>query len=586
MKVTAALRAKLLELGLITKDADDSKAISAALKAVGDGKISANELAELTADKEDEQADSLIKSLESIATVTSELVTLVKNQGERLEKIEKGGEKTGKEGNDPEDTEPEDTEPEAGTKGKNPEGDGGKSGKEGGKSGKNGKEGESGTPGKSPGKSAIGSFLTKFSEEYHEDESPISVEVKSVAANYDSTKSAATYPEFTSRGVRHPMAGQTVSEANRKIDKSSELDQAINGAWIKYMLASSAKGQPIPRGLRLTEHDRHLVEYALHESKFVGVINGEGSDSDGSISVKGRKLSASEIKAVLDDGTSGGLEVAPITFDDAIIMIPILRGEFFPNVNVKTITRGRRVEGGIIGNVTLSSGGADNIAIPLFNTANFIAAFDTTIHVVNGSIEIGLDFESDSVPDVGRIVSEQYGMVLSNWLDRVVCVGNGSTEPEGIMVASGTVNVSAANGTGGPATVGDYEGLLFGVPKKYKQGFPTSRIMYGANETTYSRARGIAVGSGDQRRVFGMNQEDYQLFGHPFGISEDMANNQRFYANMARYRMYRRLGLTMRMSTEGKELIRNNLMLITARARFGGQLEDGNAAAVTVNGQA
>lgn len=581
MKVTAALRAKLVELGLIEKSVDDSKVISAALKAVGDGKITAGELAELTADKDDEEADSLIKSLQGITNVNSELVGLVKSQGERLDKIEKG-EKGGKPEGSSTETPGEEGEEGTGTgseKNGKPDGDG--TGKDGKGQNSSQKQGDN-----LPKKSAIGSFLSKFSEEYQEDEGPLSVEVKSVAANYSSTKSAAHYPDFTHRGVRHPLAGQQVKENDRSIDQSSELDEAINGAWVKFMLGSSAKGQPLPRGLRMTEHDRQLVEYALHESKFVGVINGEGSESEGSISVKGRKLSASEVKAVLDDGTSGGLEVAPITFDDAIIMIPILRGEFFPNVNVKTITRGRRVEGGVIGNVTLSSGGADNIAIPLFNTANFISAFDTTIHVVNGSIEIGLDFESDSVPDVGRIVSEQYGMVLANWLDRVVCVGNGSTEPEGIMVASGTVNVPASAGAGGPATVGDYEGLLFGVPKKYKQGFPTNRIMYGANETTYSRARGIAVGASDQRRVFGMNQQDYMLFGHPFGISEDMANNQRFFANMARYRMYRRLGLTMRMSTEGKELIRNNLMLITARARFGGQLEDANAAAVTVNGQA
>ncbi|WP_196300513.1 hypothetical protein, partial [Streptococcus pneumoniae] len=83
------------------------------------------------------------------------------------------------------------------------------------------------------------------------------------------------------------------------------------------------------------------------------------------------------------------LEIAPIAFDDQIILTPLLNGEFFPRFNTVPITRGRRIESASMGNVTLSSGGADGTDIPLFATAAFIAAFDTTIFVVNGSIEIG-----------------------------------------------------------------------------------------------------------------------------------------------------------------------------------------------------
>jgi hypothetical protein len=39
--------------------------------------------------------------------------------------------------------------------------------------------------------------------------------------------------------------------------------------------------------------------------------------------------------------------------------------------------------------------------------------------------------------------------------------------------------------------------------------------------------------------------------------------------------MYRRRGLTMRTSTDGDTLIRRNELLITATARYGGQMERG-----------
>lgn len=414
------------------------------------------------------------------------------------------------------------------------------------------------------------------------------VRVKGAHESYEKTRKAAVYPEFTKEGKgRHPFAGQPVRDEARELEHSSDLDKAISGAFFKFMLKAQHKG-PLPPTAKMTDHEVDLIQYALRECKWGGVIRAgfgddAGEEAPNAIAVKNRKLSDMEIKAVLDDVTSGGIEIAPIVFDDDIIMTPLLHSELYPLVTVKTITRGRRIEGASMGNVTLSSGGVDGTDIPLFNTASFVAAFDTNIHVVNGAIEIGLDFLSDSPIGVAEEVTRQYGEVLLAWLDEQIALGDGSTEPEGIFVASGTVSV--AMGSDAP-TVGDYENLLFGVPKQYKRGTEPSRIVYLGNETSYSRARAIAVGGSDQRRVFGMDHESYKLLGHDYKIEDSLPNTKVAFFNARRYRMYRRLGLTMKTTTEGKTLTRANQMLITARARFGGNLEDGNCAAVCTDAQA
>lgn len=418
------------------------------------------------------------------------------------------------------------------------------------------------------------------------------VKVHGAHERYSKQRDALKYPTELGNGRKHPFAGQDVFEniggasgaTRRKLSEPSDLDMAVNGAYFKWAMQMQL-GQKCPPPLRMNEHEQELMAYALKEVAWTGIIGGVGSESDNAMVVRNAKLTAHQQKAILDDAGSGGLELAPIAFDDAVIMTPQLFGEFFPSINVINVARGRRMEGGSMGNVTLSSGGADGTSIPLFSTASFISAFDTSIFVVNGAIEIGLDFLSDSPIDVAGEVTRQYGETLLNWLDTQIVSGDGTTEPEGIMNASGTTSVSSANGAGGGPTVGDYEGLLFGVDKQFKQRFDANRIMYGANETTYSRARGIAVGGSDARRVFGMNQEDYSLFGHPYGINASFTNQQIFFGNMARYRMYRRMGLTMNVTTEGKTLVRDNLMLISARARFGGQIEDGNAFAVMTDAQ-
>jgi HK97 family phage major capsid protein len=522
MKITPKLKQWLVENVKLAADAADEAVKAAVAEAMVAGKLTSEKYAELAADEDADEADDLAKKLD-------EALSLMKKSAEE----KPAGKKT--------------------------------------------------TDAKMAGVD-MGKVLNDEGDEGDKAAGEKNIRVKGAWERYSATKSAPRYP------AGHTFAGQEVHEGDgtfpigpgrRAVQGVSQRDKACIGAYIKWSLGS-CKG--LPASLRMNDHDKELLTYALKEMEWGGVI---GSDCTGSdkkaVGLEGTKLTDWQQKALIDDSTSGGLEAAPIVFDDMVILTPLLFGEFFPAVNVVPLTRGRRVEGVSIGNVTLSSGGADDTNISLFTTTSFIAAFDTTIFVVNGAIEIGLDFLSDSPIDITGIVTEQYGRRLLTWLDEQICIGDGTTEPEGITVASGTTSVSG--GSAAP-TVGVYESFFFGVTKAYKQGYPNERIMFGANETTYSRARAIAVGASDARRIFGMTHGDYMLMGHKYGISTAMANTQAFFANMARYRMYRRLGLTVKATTEGQTLVRKNLLMISARSRWGGQLEDGAAAAYSSTMQA
>ena len=113
-----------------------------------------------------------------------------------------------------------------------------------------------------------------------------------------------------------------------------------------------------------------------------------------------------------------------------------------------------------------------------------------------------------------------------------------------------------------------------------------SSAVFCGNETSYMRARAIPVGAADARRSSGMNYDSYSFMERPYKINESLANTQLFYAIMARYRMYRRKGFTVRTSTEGETLIRANEMLIVVMSRCGGQLERGAAAGVVTTAPA
>ena len=402
-------------------------------------------------------------------------------------------------------------------------------------------------------------------------EKSIDIRVKEAVESYSDTKSVLTYPETTKSGHKHMLAGQPVKEFDRTLNTASEKDLALAGVWAKFQILEATPrlaGNAERAWERLSEHEKSLLAHLADKEEW-----DDSQDNKSRI----QKGYPGGIKTLIDDTTSGGLEAAPIVFDDRIIEAPLLNGELYPLVTVIPLARGRRIEGVSTGTVTSSWGGIDANDIALFSTASYVSAFDTTVFRWQGAVQIGLDFLSDTPIDFGAHITAQYGQRLLEDLDNVIADGDGTTQPEGIMQKTGVTSVAF----GAATSIGAYETLRFGVAKPEHGANVKSSAVFCGNETSYQRARALNVGTTDARRLFGYSYDDYSLMQRPYKINETLGNTEIFYAIMARYRMYRRKGLTIRTSTEGDTLIRANSMLITAQARYGGQLERGACAAIT-----
>lgn len=391
------------------------------------------------------------------------------------------------------------------------------------------------------------------------------IRVKEPSEAYDETR----------YDVKHAKTGQPVYDPvyGRECVSMSEGSKARAGVLLKH-LANRAGVTSNP----LSEHEKALLAEITEKQAWCGRIGEEWYDHIGN---------DHRIKALLDDNTSGGLEITPIEFDADLITFPLLTGELFPLVDLKPVPRGRRIEGGSISTPTIAWGGGDNTEISLFNTDSLVAAIDTTIFAVDAAIEVGRDFLSDSPAAVGETLVNLLGERLRNELDDVIANGNGTTQPEGIFVKSGISTVSSDNGNPGPPTLDDYETLMFTVGKQYRSA--ANRCVFISNDTTYQRRTGIKVDaatpSTDQRPVFGMTHNDYSTLGWPHKVQNDITNPRIAFGAMNRYRMYRRLGLTVEWHTQGSTLARKNLALLIVRARFGGKVMDANAFAKITDAQ-
>jgi len=412
-------------------------------------------------------------------------------------------------------------------------------------------------------------------------EKSVEVQVKEAADLYNQDRKSMRFPETKANGKPHHLAGQQVRHFDRNLMEASDLDKALAGVWAKFQIlcvTPKLAGNAQQAWNRMTEHEKELLCYLSENEMWDDSKDNRPSMTKGYQNREGGK----GIKALIDDSTSGGLEAAPIVFDDQVIETPLLFGELFPLVNTVPLDRGRRVEGVATGTVTGSWGGVDDSAISLFDTTSYVSAFDTTIYRWEGAVRLGLDFLSDTPIDFGAHITRQYGQRLLEDLDDVIATGNGTTQPEGVMNVSSPTTVAF----GGATSLGNYESLRFGVAKAEHGATVRSSAVFCGTETSYSRAMAIPVGASDARRLGGMDYDSYRWMQRPYKINESLTNAQIFYAIMARYRMYVRRGFAVRTSTEGDTLIRNNELLVVVMARYGGQMERGGAVALTTTAPA
>ena len=393
------------------------------------------------------------------------------------------------------------------------------------------------------------------------------IRVKDASERYFTTKSIAT----------HAKTGQPVTLAGTPVYGPSQLELAQIGVFWKSIARRGADhlakfGLPAPN---MSEHETEL----LKEMEATGLWYGK--TLTGQVA-EGKTLAELGIKALLNDATSGGQYLVPAAFDEMAITYPLLHSELLPLIDLRTTNRDT-VDAAAIGNPTVTWGTADGSSLTPFTTTSLVTSISATVYPVAVAIEISRDLLADSPVDVGAVLAEQLGQVFAKELDDVIAAGNGTTQPEGIFTASGVTAVNSDNGSTGPWSLDDIESLLFAVPKQYR--IPSLNCAFVSNDTTYARWRGLALGTADARRLLGMDHESYSILSRPHRINASIGNQQAAFVAMKKYRLWRRAGLELGFETGGKTLTLANMALLHARARYAGELVDGNAAAVCDDGQ-
>lgn len=381
--------------------------------------------------------------------------------------------------------------------------------------------------------------------------------------------------------------GQTVKYMGSPICEPTEKQLALAGTWFKHTVSSnnrfaqvlSKHGFNVPC---LNEHEKCLLAEIVETERFAGCVSGDKWTDGATL----KELNI-DTKGILADALSGGTNLVPYDFSEIPVLTALLNGELFPYITLLP-TNSNQVRTPKPANPTMTWGSAEGTAIGLFNTDSMIDTLTDDVEVVSAAIEWGKDMEQDSPVAIGSIIMGQLGEVFLQEMDRVIVEGNGTTEPQGLLNASGTATVSADNTGSGPPTLDDYFSLIQSVGKQYRRS--DLNPMFVSNDTSYWRSRNIKVDpatpSTDQRPVFGLESANsYVTCDFKHAINNSLTNRQIAFFIAKRYWMWRRSGLEFSLTDEGESLKRRNMVLLIARARFAGQLVAGDSAAIMTDAQ-
>jgi HK97 family phage major capsid protein len=401
--------------------------------------------------------------------------------------------------------------------------------------------------------------------------------VRRASEQYDSTKGRKVYPAkgLDGRPTNHPLAGQDVTFDGRPAYDQSQLERAQSGVWLKHKIYSQLGAKHM-----LSDHERDLLAELVEKGQWVG----DYEDGNGAhYFSEPRTLSEMQRKTYLEDTTSGGTYLVPYFFDVDLVTYPLLYGELFPLVDLRDLGTSNQVKTPTLANLTIAAGPAegDTPSITLQTTSGLSTVITSNVYNATGALTIGRDMLADTPINLQDAFMQLYQVALLNWLDQAVAIGDGTTYPLGVVNTTGTNTASAKNSTTGPWTVGDIENTVKALPKQYRGR--NDKVIFLSADSQYFRLRGIPVSSTDQRRIFGYDLDAYMFYTRPYKVQNGIAAATFAYGRIDKYRMWRRKGMELAVTDDGKTLRLANELLITARSRWAGQVIDPNAWVLMTN---
>jgi len=253
-------------------------------------------------------------------------------------------------------------------------------------------------------------------------------------------------------------------------------------------------------------------------------------------------LSGDEAKAkALSEGTdSAGGYLVPAELRNEVLMRAPELSELFPHTRRVRVSTSAGAVPSLATDIAISWDEAENADFdesdPVFSELAF------TIKRANAVCYTSRELVSDSGPGVVELLTQLFSEAMAAERDRVIAVGDGSDEPEGL--ASATISSVAV---GGAVTFAKLVEIECALAKKYRRN--ARWIM---NNTNVRRV--MSLQDSQNRPLFVRDLKEgapARLLGYPIGQQDDLADGEIYFGDLSYYYWFDREQMGLETTTSG-----------------------------------
>ena len=269
------------------------------------------------------------------------------------------------------------------------------------------------------------------------------------------------------------------------------------------------------------------------------------------------------VRKALSEGTdSAGGYLVPAEYRAELIRrLPEL-SELFPYVRKVPVITDAGEFPKLDSDVTIAWGRAENAALTETDPAFTHLAW--TVRNMSAITYLSRELVSDANPNIVETITTLFSEAVAAERDKMIAIGNGSNQPEGIYSASGLTSVAV----GGSLTYAKLVELKFALKRKCHRN---ARWML--NSTNLQRITSITDDNGlpifRDALVAG---ETPRILGRPYSIQDDLPNAFIFFGDLSQYLWFDREQMVVESTTTGGNTFKQHQVAVKMVERCDGKL--------------
>ena len=322
-------------------------------------------------------------------------------------------------------------------------------------------------------------------------------------------------------------------------------------------------------------NDLGLTSVDRKHGMFPG-IPGAGDDAPGMVLTKAERARAflrsaifhSEpgdeiVRKALSEGTNnaGGYLVPTEYRAELIKRLPEL-SELFPFVRKVPVITDAGEYPKLDTDVTITWGRSENAAVT--ETDPVFAHLTWTVRNMSAITYLSRELVSDANPGIIETITSLFSEAVAAERDKMIAIGDGSTQPEGIYSAAGLSSVAV----GGSLTYAKLVELKFELKRKYHRN-----ARWLLSSTNLQRVTSIT--DDDNLPIFRdalVAGESPRILGRPYSIQDDLPDSVIFFGDLSHYLWFDRERMIIESTSTGGNTFAKHQVAVKVVERCDGKL--------------